>query len=599
MGHRLLGAALVVLGAAASVACSGGSGGGGGGAPPAASGGAGTGSGGGTAAGGGGSAPVASSTLPALSAAREASEGRFSTSDACYLCHSNRIAGSSALRDTAGRGVAPYDLWQASMMANAARDPIYRAAVSIEMAATPSAKAAIQDKCLTCHAPMARTAARDAGQSFALADLTLNTDRAQLGLDGVSCTLCHQIQAPTQASATFDGNYPLNSAREIYGPHGLPFAQPMSNRTGYVPVEASHVTRAAHCASCHTLRTSALSPAGAPTGGRLQEQTPYLEWRNSVFNDELPSPGAQAASCQSCHVPTRDLDGNQIRTKIADSGNGFPIQPRDPFGRHLYVGGNTLVPQILKAQRASLNPRAPDAALDEVVARTRAQLQQRSAQVSLGTAQRSGDVLEVPVRVVNLAGHKFPTGHPNRRAWLRFEVRAASGAVVFLSGDYDSSGQIVAAGVGLASERAGGPTHPHYDRIERGDQVQIYQSLMGDAQGTLTFLLLRGERYLKDNRLLPQGWSPSHADASATAPVGTSGDADFLAGEDTVRYRFSAPASGGPYQVQVRLVYSPFSTRVAAEYFRWNTPEVTALQGYYQAADRRPELVAQASGSVN
>ena len=112
----------------------------------------------------------------------------------CARCHSNDPA-ATPMRDAAGRDVAPFDLWRASPMANAARDPIYRAQVEVEMAATPALSAAIETKCLPCHAPAGAAAAKLRGQTLRLADLSGDTEVSHLALDGVSCTTCHQIQA--------------------------------------------------------------------------------------------------------------------------------------------------------------------------------------------------------------------------------------------------------------------------------------------------------------------------------------------------------------------------------------------------------------------
>lgn len=571
-------------------ACSGGGSGGGGAPPPAA---------------GSGTAqtqtqsqttPVSSSAFPTLATSREVTTGRFATSSACYQCHSNRVAGG-ALRDGAGRGVAPFDLWQASMMANAARDPLFLAEVSVEIAATPSMRTAIEVKCIGCHSPMAKADAIDAGETLLFADLEKNTDRAQLALDGVSCTACHQIEPPaTTVEDTFDGNFTMNRGREIYGPHDTPFGQPMSVRTGFQPTKGDHIMRSAQCASCHTLRTDAVRADGTPTGGRLAEQTPYLEWQNSVYNDEVASPAAEAASCQGCHSPQTDQDGNGITTKIAEGG--FPISPRTPIGRHLFLGGNTLIPQILRDQRARLNPLAPDAALTEVIAQTRDQLQRRTARLSLGAITRSGDELRIPVQVENLTGHKLPTGHPTRRAWLRLRVRGANGALVFESGAYDASGQILGGGTPLSSEAAGGPWQAHRDTITSASQVQIYEALMADVNGDLTYLLLRGEGYLKDNRLLPKGWNPSHPSVAQTRPVGTALDTNFTGGADQVTYLVTAPAALGPFTVEAEFLYETLSVRFANELFTYSTREVEAFKSYYQAATRTPEVLARASGNA-
>ena len=50
--------------------------------------------------------------------------GRFVTSAACALCHSNHFA-ASAMRGSEGEDLGPFNLWQGTMMANASRDPFW------------------------------------------------------------------------------------------------------------------------------------------------------------------------------------------------------------------------------------------------------------------------------------------------------------------------------------------------------------------------------------------------------------------------------------------------------------------------------------------
>jgi hypothetical protein len=83
------------------------------------------------------------------------------------------------------------------------------------------------------------------------------------------------------------------------------------------------------------------------------------------------------------------------------------------------------------------------------------------------------NTLTVPVTITNLTGHKFPTGYPNRRAWLHVKVVDSVGRVVFESGKPGVDGEIV----GLASG-----TMPHYDTITQPAQVQIYETVMGDVR---------------------------------------------------------------------------------------------------------------------
>src|SRR5688572_9469703 len=79
--------------------------------------------------------------------------GPLPTSLVCAQCHADSPA-ASAMRDGAGRTVAPYDIWRASLMANAARDPFYLAQLAAEVQHAPPAAATIETGCLSCHSPL-------------------------------------------------------------------------------------------------------------------------------------------------------------------------------------------------------------------------------------------------------------------------------------------------------------------------------------------------------------------------------------------------------------------------------------------------------------
>ena len=114
----------------------------------------------------------------------------FSTSGQCSACH-------TGLKTAGGMDVSIDTDWRSTMMANAARDPYYRASVRRETLANSQYEEFIQDKCSTCHVPMAHfTTAAGGGKTAMLDDgvfASTHPDHA-LAMDGVSCTLCHQIQ---------------------------------------------------------------------------------------------------------------------------------------------------------------------------------------------------------------------------------------------------------------------------------------------------------------------------------------------------------------------------------------------------------------------
>lgn len=575
----------------------------------------------------------------------------------CARCHSN-VDTAVSLRDAAGAAIAPFDLWQGTMMANSARDPLWRAAVAAEVAGTPAAQDAIERKCLSCHAPMATRVGigafdADAHGSEAFAELApryrvedgevvrdgawlsamhvLDCDDAtpsdarsgelpasgahghgtatspyalaELARDGVSCTVCHGITPEGLGTeASYTAHFELDSERRLFGPHANPFTRPMRPMTGFTPAHGTQLLESAHCGSCHTLETDALTPAGAKTGHTLLEQAPYLEWRNSIFSTETADGAAApvtAQSCQDCHVRTSDASGTPYATRIArnPAGRDFPgLTQRQPFGNHLVVGGNTMVLELLRDYGGELGATAPPEAFDAAVKATRAQLADDSADVRIEAPYIEGGRFVFDVQVTNRTGHKLPTAHPSRRAWLVARVLGADGAVLFSSGAYDERGRILGAdGEPLASEAAGGPIPPHFDRITGPEEVLEYRAVMADAQGAPTHLLLRGAWFALDNRLLPLGWQPEGPDAARTAPAGFVDD-DFVGGTDRVTFDLD-PELVDPdavHAIEVELVHQSYSARWMAELFTHDAPAIARWRDLFERADPRPNLMAKA-----
>jgi hypothetical protein len=204
-------------------------------------------------------------------------------------------------------------------------------------------------------------------------------------------------------------------------------------------------------------------------------------------------------------------------------------------------------------------------------------------------------VLSVPVTVHNLVGHKFPSAHPSRRAWIRFIVRDREGAVVFASGRFDRRGRLVSGdGTLLKSELVGGPFQAHRDVVGHDAEAVVYESVMADSRGEPTYLLIRGASYKKDNRLLPAGWSDDHPDAPTVAPVGLGKDENFVGGADTVLYKVRAPRGKGPYLLEADWYYQPLGARYVAEVLEFDTPEVDRFRTAYEAIDVSPARVATA-----
>src|SRR5205085_7977542 len=136
---------------------------------------------------------VGAAGVASLPAAVEPHREMFRSSDQCMACH-------NGLTTPSGEDVSIGASWRASMMANASRDPYWQAGVRRETIDHPTAAAAIEDECATCHMPMARTEARAEGhEGGVFKHLPANANAFdgghadRLAQDGVSCALCHQI----------------------------------------------------------------------------------------------------------------------------------------------------------------------------------------------------------------------------------------------------------------------------------------------------------------------------------------------------------------------------------------------------------------------
>jgi hypothetical protein len=497
------------------------------------------------------------------------------------------MACHNGLVTPAGEDVSIGADWRASMMGNSARDPYWMAAVRREVMDHPQAQAAIEDECSICHMPMTTFPARASGGKGRIFDYlpggrSAGADAA-LAADGVSCTVCHQLSATRLGDpATFTGKYVIDvntgtgtgagAGPRAFGSFAVDPGRTrvMQSGSGFAPTESTHLQRAETCASCHTLFTHAIGPDGADAG-TLPEQTLFLEWQQSDFR--------ATSSCQACHMPV--VEGE---TPIASVLG----QPRAGMSRHSFRGGNFFMLQMLNRYRDELGVRAPSREMTRAVERTVAFLQQDTARVGVVNGARSGSRLEFDVTLENLTGHKFPTAYPSRRAWLQVTVADAAGRVVFESGAFAPDGRVMGNDYDEDATRF----EPHHTRIERADQVQVYESVMADARGSLTTGLLSGARYLKDNRLLPRGFNKATATADVAVHGAAATDEDFVGGGDRVRYAIDTGGAAGPLTVTARLWFQPIAYRWAANLRSYDAPEPRRFVRYYESMASVSALVA-------
>lgn len=512
----------------------------------------------------------------------EFSTSHFAGSGNCAQCHSN-------LSDANGNDVSIDTHWRSTIMANAAKDPYFLAKVASEVTDLPELAEVIEDTCATCHMPMARTQAVSDGTSTnMLGNGFLSTPNSlnAAAMDGNSCTLCHQIQDEGLGTEdSFEGHYVIDTStlapdRLIFGQYSDLITEAMKNEVGFTPIQGTQMNASEMCATCHTVYTPFIDGAGN-VGGMFPEQTPYLEWEQSSYGS---NENAQI-ECQSCHMP-------MASSSVAISNNPYDLAARNNFYQHMFVGGSSMILDIMASHVEELGLTASSEQMLATSQLTSNQLETRTGQVSIVNSSFDNGEISVTLAVSDRAGHKFPTGFPSRRAWIQFTVTDSNGKVVFESGAPNADGSIK----GNDGDAKAGTYEPHYDVITDAGQVQIYESVMRDTDGNVTYNLLRGSSYLKDNRLLPTGFDK----VTASADTGVYGealtDANFTGGSDQVTYKISLKGSG-PYTVTARLLYQTVSYQFSKA-FVGNDSLVQTFLSYYQSADKTPELIYSISKTI-
>ncbi len=513
---------------------------------------------------------------------RKIAKDLFQTSDRCFACH-------NLLQTSTGEDISIGLSWRPTMMANSARDPYWQAGVRRELIDHPNSKKEIEDECSKCHMPMARFQSRFEGRDgevFSRLDFNSDDRIDRLAQDGVSCSLCHQIAKDNLGTPeSLVGGFVIDTKRnrgerEEYGPYKIDDGLIRVMRTssgGYRPTESDHIRQSELCATCHTLITKALDPSGQ-TIGQLPEQMPYQEWLHSDFRERK--------SCQNCHMPVVN-EPTPVTNVLG--------KPREDAGRHIFIGGNFFMMRVLNRYRSDLGVKALPEEFEAAANRTMDHLKSETAQLSLDRIDVTAGRLVAELSVRNLSGHKFPTAYPSRRAWLHVTVKDRLGRTVFESGALNANGSIQ----GNDNDADANRFEPHYTEITAPDQVQIYEDIMVGANNLPTTGLLTAVRFIKDNRLLPEGFDKVSA-APEIAPQGEAmTDPDFKSGGDKIRYSVPVDSSqSGEFQVEAELWFQPVSYRWANNLRTYKGAEPQRFVGYYDAmSSGSAVMVARVAGA--
>ncbi|HEU4509916.1 MAG TPA: cytochrome P460 family protein [Pyrinomonadaceae bacterium] len=385
------------------------------------------------------------------------------------------------------------------------------------------------------------------------------------------CGNCHTINLPLMDNPDADPNKP--HLEQVTYLEWL--------NSGYQN-EVGTNSKAQTCQNCH-MPTKYSNSKGTLNIPLIQQPIAFIE------DDQYPQTGNR-------------LPDEKIRVRFRDKGfvrhqfQGMNVTLLEIFRQYMSPyksnGSNILANPILGVRQNDYMSGLDDlsTAIDAFVQ----QAQNSTAEVSVSPATISNQKLIADVKVTNKAGHRLPSGVGFRRAFLEFRVvDNESGKTVWCSGCTNELG-VIMNGTGierLASElfdvyKDGSkpadhnyptgcnnkyqpgvnPQHyqPHFfwdtqkntgTAITRQDQVQIYEELNLNIQCVMTTSFLRRDFQLKDNRLLPFGWSktgPRKADGSSfipadylheTYPVSVGSDPSYADGSGTSVVRYEIPLS--------------------------------------------------------
>ncbi len=400
----------------------------------------------------------------------------------------------------AGFPNAPNDMWEGTMMANAVIDPLYQAALTIANQDQPGSG----EFCLRCHTPSGHLEGRlDPPDGSAL---------IERDLEGVTCDLCHRLELPE------DGPY-IGNAQMVVADDAVRRGTIGSTHAPHQVAHSDFLSSSELCGTCHEVSN--------PGAEDFPIERTYSEWAASDF--------LTGESCQDCHMVAAD--------GYASDPEGTDGLPERTLHTHVFVGGNTWIPEVL----AGLYPELGLGPSYYMVADAARSLLEEAAVVMIETPSvaRRGSTTRFGVRVENTTGHKIPTGYPEgRRMWLEVTVTGPGGEALLESGLYD---------------------HDVGDLVG-DDQLRIYHAQLGN-DGQLNYHMIKQDELLTDTRIPPRGFRPDQS----MVPLGIEYeilDDGSYAHWDLAPYSMAIPSEQtGPLTVHARLWYQT-TTRAYVEFLQ-------------------------------
>lgn len=482
----------------------------------------------------------------------------FVKAQQCKMCHA----------DTDNGDADPFLSWQGGMMAQAARDPVYRATVSIANQDVPG----VGEFCFRCHTPRGWLENRSTPADGS----ALNRE----DLHGVSCDVCHKFIDPLSAEAArLIKHVPpsYGNAMIVADPENV-VRGPYDDTKGAMPHQTKKSEYHASsnlCGLCHNVSNplAAKDVNSQPVHSFGHVERTYSEWLLSEF----PARGREG-TCQSCHYKLVKGGGEASR---------FGSLHRDYFVEHGPVGGSSWVQDAIwllwkgkDVSRAALN----------LGKKRTEELLQTAADLELIFSSKQ----KARLRITNKTGHKLPTGYPEgRRMWVNVQFLDAAGKLLKEVGKYDEKQDTI------FGESVMAPT------LLDPEATTVYESVPGlsEAQAKKfskepgpSFHFVLNDIITKDNRIPPKGFRNESFAEHLCQPVA----ATYADGQHWDLIELTLPA--GCAKVSVRLMYQSVSweyIKFLADENRTDDWGKRLYEAWQKTGKCPPTVIARISKDIN
>jgi hypothetical protein len=493
----------------------------------------------------------------------------------------------------------PAYLWSGSMMAQAARDPIFWAAVAIAEQDVPFSG----DLCIRCHTPRGWLGGRSEPTNGSA--LTVE-DR-----NGISCDFCHKSIKPSPVGVNPYPSDPIYTADTypedstyLAGINDIPDTSANGmyvvddgneKRGPFHDVNANHQflyspfhQTSAICGTCHDVSNPAISAIKDGNGNIIDYEpnawgTPapdfdphsmmpvertFSEWAMSDYNSPTGVPSTvfggnltSVSSCQDCHM--RDTTGVGCN-KNPPVRNDLPL--------HDFTGGNTFAPLLIEG---TFPGEADQDALAASIPRAEYMLQ-HAATMTIETVDTINQ--EATIKVINETGHKLPSGYPEgRRIWVNIKAWSEDGEF-YESAPYDT-------GTALLTHD---PDAKIYE-VKPGISPALAGALGVPSGPSFHFVL--SDTIFSDNRIPPRGFTNANFEAIQSAPIGyTYADGEYW---DNSIYNFNF--NGQVIALEVSLFYQTISLEYVSFLKNENTTNTMGdlLYDLWEANGKSPPELMQ------